>query len=238
VYGKVFGSIYDGTLYGHWEAIVTMQQMIVLADPNGVVDMTVAAISARTSIPKKIIEKGIGFLEEPDPFSRTPGEDGRRIVLMDEHRPWGWRLVNHWKYMKLRNMEQKREADRVRMSEKRNEISNVAIGSQSVANVAHKDIDKDIDKDKNNNGRAVALPDWLPVEPWSAWLEVRSRNRAPNTPRALRLAITELAKLKAAGQDIQAVLEQSTLRGWRGVFAIKGDKSIPDYSAVMEKIRD
>ena len=26
VYGKVFDSIYDGTLYGHWEAIVTMQQ--------------------------------------------------------------------------------------------------------------------------------------------------------------------------------------------------------------------
>jgi hypothetical protein len=189
---------------------------------------------------KKIIEKGIGFLEEPDPFSRTPGEDGRRIVLMDEHRPWGWRLVNHWKYMKLRNMEQKREADRVRMSEKRNEISNVAIGSQSVANVAHKDIDTDTDtRHRTSNGRAVALPDWLPLEPWSlhGW-KCRSRNRAPNTPRALRLAITELAKLKAAGQDIQAVLEQSTLRGWRGVFAIKGDKSIPDYTAVMEKIRD
>jgi hypothetical protein len=35
VYGKVFGSIYDGTLYGHWEAIVTMQQMIVLLTPTG-----------------------------------------------------------------------------------------------------------------------------------------------------------------------------------------------------------
>jgi hypothetical protein len=241
VYGKVFDSIYDGTLYGHWEAIITMQQFIVLANQDGVVDMTVAAICARTSIPQKIIEKGIAFLEAPDPFTRTPGDDGRRIVLIDAHRPWGWRLVNHGKYTRLRNMAEKREADRVRIEEKRLQNNDVAIVSQmspSVANVAHVDVDVDINKDKRNNS-AVALPDWLPQEPWDAWLEVRKKNRAPNTPRALRLAVAELARLKAAGNDPQAVLEQSTLRGWRGVFEIKAARgSAPDYSAVIEGLKD
>jgi hypothetical protein len=149
LYGKVFDSIYDGTLYGHWEAIVTMQQFIVLASPDGVVDMTPQAIAARTSIPLDIITKGIKVLSEPDPYTRTPGEDGRRIVLMDEHRPWGWRLVNHGKYMRLRNMAQKREADRTRIAEKRNKNKDVAIESQSVANVAHSDSDLDV-KNKAN----------------------------------------------------------------------------------------
>jgi hypothetical protein len=241
LYGKVFGSIYDGTLYGHWEAIVTMQQMIVLASPDGVVDMTPQAIAARTSIPLEIITKGLKVLAEADPYTRTPGEEGRRIVLMDEHRPWGWRLVNHGKYMRLRNMEQKREADRARIAEKRRQNITVAIVSQPVADVAHSDSYTDSDSDIKNksNGRAVALPDWLPAEAWSAWLEVRSKNRAPNTPRALRLAITELAKLKAGGQDVKAVLEQSTLRGWRGIFAVKTDAGAPiDMDAFVKRIEE
>lgn len=150
MYGKVFESIYDGTLHGHWQAIVTMQQLIVLANQDGVVDITPQSISSRTSIPLDIIEKGLEHLAKPDPHSRTPGDDGRRIVLLDDHRPWGWRLVNHAKYRALRDQEQKREADRTRIAEKRvaeklNKNSSVAIGSQSVAKVAHTDTYADAD---------------------------------------------------------------------------------------------
>jgi len=150
MYGKIYDTIYEGTLYGHWEAIVTMQQLIVLSSPDGVVDMTPQALSARTSIPLKIIEKGLKELLAPDPNSRTPGEDGRRIVLLEDHRPWGWRLVNHAKYMQIRSMEDKREADRIRIAEKRRKNSNVddsRILSLPVAEVAH--LDSDLDSDKN-----------------------------------------------------------------------------------------
>ena len=107
-----------------------MQQLIVLATPDGLVDMTPQAMSARTSIPLEIILKGLDVLSKPDPYTRTPGEDGKRIVLIDDHRPWGWRLVNHWKYMRLRDMEQKREADRKRIAEKRNKNKDVATESR------------------------------------------------------------------------------------------------------------
>lgn len=152
MYGKVFSSMYDGTLAGNWEAIVTMQQLVVLANADGVVDKTPEAIARLTTIPIHIIKKGLEFLAQPDPRSRTPGEDGRRIVLLDEHRDWGWRLVNHGKYKRLRNMEDKREADRARMEEKRKKNKDVASGSQKsqksqkvadVARVAHADTDTD-----------------------------------------------------------------------------------------------
>ena len=76
MYGKVFDSMYDGTLAsrGPWQALVTFQQLIVLATPDGVVDMTADAISRRTSIPLEIIELGIAKLMEPDARSRTPDE--------------------------------------------------------------------------------------------------------------------------------------------------------------------
>lgn len=106
--------MYDGTLYGHWQAIVTFQQMIVLADADGIVDMTPQAMSARTSIPFEIIEAGLKKLEAPDPYSRTPGNDGKRIELIDEHRPWGWHIVNHEKYKKLRDADEVRAQNRER----------------------------------------------------------------------------------------------------------------------------
>jgi len=109
VYGKVFKSIYDGSLYGQWEAIVTMQQLIVLADADGIIDMTPPAIAGKTSIPLEILEKGLKILSEPDPYSRSPGSDGARIQLLDEQRPWGWFLVNHIKYRDMRTADDRKK---------------------------------------------------------------------------------------------------------------------------------
>jgi hypothetical protein len=51
MYVKIFPSVYDGTLatHGPWQALVTFQQMLILSDPTGVVDMTTEAISRRTT---------------------------------------------------------------------------------------------------------------------------------------------------------------------------------------------
>jgi hypothetical protein len=114
--------MYDGSLRtkSPWEALVTFQQMIVLANKHGELDMTADALSFRTGIPLEIIKTGIAALEQPDPDSRTPGEDGRRIVLLDpEGRNWGWRIVNYPIYRDMRNAEERREYMRVLMQERR-----------------------------------------------------------------------------------------------------------------------
>jgi hypothetical protein len=114
MFGKLFEAMYDGTLAtkGPWEALVTFQQLIILADKHGVVDMTPEAISRRTTVPSKIIQKGIHALEQPDPDSRTPDEGGRRIVRLSRSRPWGWRIVNYAKYRAIRSQEERREYHR------------------------------------------------------------------------------------------------------------------------------
>lgn len=167
MYGKIFDTIYDGTLAGHWEAIVTMQQLIVLSTPDGVVDMTPEAIAGRTTIPLKIIKKGLDFLSKPDPYTRTPGEDGKRIVLLDDHRPWGWRLVNHGKYMRLRNLEQKREADRERMAEKRAKTKESPPGRVESQKSPHSDSDSD---SRAGRAKGARLPaDWSPPSALLLW---------------------------------------------------------------------
>lgn len=114
MYGKLFAQMYDGTLgtEGPWEALVTFQQMIILADQDGVVDMTAEALSRRTTIPLRVIKKGLQALEAPDSGSRSPDEGGRRILRLSESRDWGWRLVNHTKYRAIRTTEERRQYQR------------------------------------------------------------------------------------------------------------------------------
>lgn len=140
MYAKVFRQIYDSTLAEDWRALVTFQQFLVLADADGVVDMTAGAIHRTTNIPKDIIEAGIEKLQQPDPVSRSSTEEGRRIVPIDPDRSWGWRIVNYSYYRNLASKEDKKEKDRERMAEKRKQISGVADSrepSPIVEKVAH-----------------------------------------------------------------------------------------------------
>lgn len=114
MYAKIFSQIYDGTLCtnGPWEALVTFQQLLILADQEGGVDMTIPAIARRTTIPREIIERGIEALMLPDPESRTPIEEGRRIVPLSNGRSWGWRVVNYEKYRQIKREQDRRDYHR------------------------------------------------------------------------------------------------------------------------------
>lgn len=66
------------------------------------------------------------------------------------------------------------------------------------------------------------LPDWIPDDAWNAFVAMRKKIKAPMTDDAERLAIKSLEKLMNQGHSPRAVLEQSTLNSWRGLFEIKG----------------
>jgi hypothetical protein len=81
-------------------------------------------------------------------------------------------------------------------------------------------------KEKNNTAPnpgavGVELPDWLPKKEWNDYLKMRQRIRKPATAEAMKLAIAELEKLRAAGNDPKAVLEHSILNSWQGIFEPK-----------------
>lgn len=178
MYGKIFDSMYDGTLYGQWEALVTFQQLIVLCDADGIVDMTPPAIAARTSIPLEIITKGLTILESPDPYSRTPGQEGRRIELIDAHRPWGWHIVNHDKYQHMQDADTIRAQTRERVRKHREQKEKERNGNGDVtgsnAQKRHTDTDTNTDKRKALSGKPDAgsssdlFPDGF-SRFWASW---------------------------------------------------------------------
>lgn len=97
---------------------------LILSDCNGVVDMTHEAIARRTNRPIEVIRRTITQLESPDPRSRSAECAGARIRRLDEHRDWGWEIINYGYFRNLASEEQRREKTkaRVRKFRSKNEL--------------------------------------------------------------------------------------------------------------------
>ena len=152
-----------------WRALVTFQQMIVLCDADGIIDMTPSAISRRTGIPIEHIKAGIEILENEDPYSRTEGEDGRRIVRLEDHRPWGWYLVNHTKYKNLQDSDTVRAQNRERKRRQREKEKKSQEVTEGHAPSRHTDTDTTKD-----NGRSATAFDLF----WSVYPKKRKKKTA------------------------------------------------------------
>lgn len=66
-----------------------------------------------------------------------------------------------------------------------------------------------------------ALPDWVPLENWNGFVEMRKKSKSAFTERAKALLVAQLFSLVEAGGNAAAILDQSTANGWKGVFAVK-----------------
>jgi uncharacterized protein YdaU (DUF1376 family) len=67
-------------------------------------------------------------------------------------------------------------------------------------------------------------PEWIPLEAWHAFLEMRKKTKKPPTEKAVELLLAKLKKFKDAGQDVQAILEKSITNNWQDVYEIKESK--------------
>lgn len=90
-----------------------------------------------------------------------------------------------------------------------------------------KDKEKDKEKDNSLGKSAEKTLSSNPLDPeWSDYLEMRKKIRKPATEKAQQLAIQALEKLSPGNTTRQkAILNQSTLNSWQGLFELKADSS-------------
>lgn len=80
-----------------------------------------------------------------------------------------------------------------------------------------------LDKGKKAPAAPFALPDWVPANTWNDFVAMRKQMRKPMGEAAMRLAVKTLDGLRSNGDDPQFVIEQSIMRGWTGLFPLRGD---------------
>jgi hypothetical protein len=66
------------------------------------------------------------------------------------------------------------------------------------------------------------LPDWLPMDAWNGWVEMRKQRKRPLTDRATARAINKLDTIRSKGHDIEDLLDRSTINGWLDIYEPKG----------------
>lgn len=109
-YTPVFDSVFQGSLCGKYPDLPVWLVLLALQQRGGVIDAHPSYIATVSGIPQADIESAIARFCEPDPSSRTPEHDGRRLEPL-EGRGFGWRVLNYEKY---RNKARKQDYDAAR----------------------------------------------------------------------------------------------------------------------------
>jgi hypothetical protein len=108
-YVKLFGSILNSSVWcEHAETRLVWITMLLLADGEGRVWGAVPGIARQAGVSVEGARRAIGRLTSPDPESRTPDQQGRRLVAIDG----GWQVVNARKYRELQTDGQRKASER------------------------------------------------------------------------------------------------------------------------------
>lgn len=95
-YTKIFPDMFRGSMYGAGlHVFATWTWALAHKDEQGFVEMNARLVAAELGAEIEQIEQAIAYLTAPDPDSRSPEENGRRMVKVSQ---FGYRVVNHGKY--------------------------------------------------------------------------------------------------------------------------------------------
>lgn len=131
MYCKLFASLYQGTLRGKANEILVFTNLLAHCDKDGFVDKHWRAIAEEVGLSIEEVKDAIVSLESPDEESRSPEENGSRLLRLDEHRAWGWRVVNYGKYRAIRNSDDRREQNRLAKQRQRKSKMSAKVSHES-----------------------------------------------------------------------------------------------------------
>ena len=108
-YTKLFSSIVTSTIWCEDNATLRVWiAMLAMADASGHVGGAVPGFANLARVTVEEMRRALEILTSPDPDSRTPDNEGRRIEAV----PGGWRILNYSAYRESRDQEARREQNR------------------------------------------------------------------------------------------------------------------------------
>lgn len=111
-YGKIFESMFNGSMVGSGPVVFAVWSYVIAhAKPPGTVELNPVLLAAIIGCEVSSVETAIAHLCAPDPRSRSPEQEGRRLIQEGQF----LYSVPTWpKYREMRNEEARREYERNR----------------------------------------------------------------------------------------------------------------------------
>lgn len=115
-YTKLFNSIVTSTIWTEDDKTrIVWITMLALADQNGEVHASIPGLARLAGVSLADVESAINKFLNPDQYSRTPTNEGRRIAAIDG----GWELLNHAKYRRMASLADQKDANAKRQKRHR-----------------------------------------------------------------------------------------------------------------------
>jgi hypothetical protein len=125
---KLFNTIVTSTIWQEDDKTrIVWITMLAIADAAGIVGASIPGLASVSNVSVNAARAAVKTLLAPDADSRTKDFDGRRIEEIDG----GWRILNHAKYRRMLNEEERKEYKAKWIAEKRRQESTVDKRRQS-----------------------------------------------------------------------------------------------------------
>jgi hypothetical protein len=117
MYGKIFASMYEGSMVGSGPLVFAVWgYCIAKADIDGTVLLNPALLAPVIGTSTESIRQAVDFLQQPDEHSKNPDHEGRRLLHQSGHLYF---VVSHEIYRGMKSNEDRREYMREYMRTKR-----------------------------------------------------------------------------------------------------------------------
>jgi hypothetical protein len=250
-YTKLFQSILDSTIWQESnETRLLWITMLAMSDKNGEVQAAIPGLAKRAGITIQECEHGLLTLLSPDPYSRTPDHEGRRIEVIDG----GWSLLNHAKYRELMSYEERKEYNRRKQAEFRakkangaskdvNDMSITVNHSQSQSAMsAHNKSKRQKAKDKTEETPLTPKGE-LPFpsdfseerkESFRLWLKHKKEKGQNYKPTGWETMLAKFAHL--SDYDLDASIRNSMANNYSGIFQARGQTAEPSAPSKPKRL--
>ena len=245
---KLFTQILDSSIADDRRLRHFFTDLLLCADGEGFVMMTPTALARRIGAPVKEVEWGISELEKPDPRSKTPDNEGRRIEAV-EGSGYGWRILNYVHYRSMKDANQLRESVKIRVQRHRAKKAGTKQGVGGNGDVTHGNAcnamqkhtqraEEETDSPIAPKGAKVWEPsvnqvrvsEWFKRRPSTAWSPTEVKKWSALTTDVITEGITILnapysQRVPYIRKDLETLLNnwQTEIDRWRDWSAGSGD---------------
>jgi hypothetical protein len=117
MYGKVFASMFEGSMLGAGPDVFAVWVFALSrADKKGIVELNPSLVGAMIGAPPDRVRAAINYLEQPDPESRNPEHEGRRLIKEGQFQ---YLIVSHFKYQAITSGDELKAYNRNAKSQER-----------------------------------------------------------------------------------------------------------------------
>lgn len=219
MFGKFFASTFTGSMFGAGTDVFALWGYVIAHTVDSTVELNPPLVAAILGTTPVQIQAAIEKLCEPDPHSRNPELEGRRLVKEGQFQ---YRVTSHHIYRDIRNTEDKRAYNRDRQRAHRAKIA-----SQTVSTVTSHSQDESHGKSKSVKEKEKKGIQRKEREHTEADTEAERKRRAAPPPTEVVTAWNTLTSepiKRCLGltpkrrRDITRRLTERPLTEWRDIF--------------------